>query len=190
MTVKRRFKTLMMRKKKRQSEREAEIVQRSLNTWGNKDDSEVESSSRLASSKFDPSDSGTKAANEQESKNPSNNPPSNLSEAGKGQIDLNCNPSRDEDLQLGLTRVSMMSLLQVASLPLDTYLKQNGLTSLVSEQTQQASSTSQLPQVTGESDGQVNEDRCLSSAIPDRESGGEEQCEGGTDQNQVQNDPE
>ncbi|KAJ9543079.1 hypothetical protein OSB04_022786 [Centaurea solstitialis] len=51
----------------------------------------------------------------------------------------------------------MMGLLQVANLPLETYLKQNGLTSLISEQpTSSASQT--LPQETGETEGGDEED--------------------------------
>ncbi|KAI3943415.1 hypothetical protein MKW92_046524 [Papaver armeniacum] len=62
------------------------------------------------------------------------------------RIDLNCDPDRD---QLELLRrgppsalgVSMMTLLQEASLPLETYLKQNGLTSLAWENHQGSSSS-------------------------------------------------
>ncbi|CAN1277214.1 B3 domain-containing transcription repressor VAL2 [Linum perenne] len=92
MTVKRRFKTLMMRKKKRQSEREAEIAQRNQQLWG---EAKAESSNKLV-----------------EMKSADNN--------GKGHIDLNCHPDREEDAQM-----TVMNLLQVASLPLEAYLKQN-----------------------------------------------------------------
>ncbi|KAK9289893.1 hypothetical protein L1049_008054 [Liquidambar formosana] len=184
MTVKRRFKTLMMRKKKRQSEREAEIAQKNHPMWGPKDEAEVDSTSRRMTSQLDPSDNEARLANELDSKSQSNTLSNKLAETGKGQIDLNCHPDREEDLQLGLTRMSMMSLLQVASQPLEMYLKQNGLTSLMSEQ--QASSGSHVPpQVTGESEGQVQEDRCFASAVQERESGDDEHC--GPDQSQ--NDP-
>ncbi|XP_062166167.1 B3 domain-containing transcription repressor VAL2-like isoform X4 [Alnus glutinosa] len=176
MTVKRRFKTLMMRKKKRQSEREAEIAQRNQHTLGSRDEAEVDSNSRHASSHIDPSENETRSGNELESKSPSK-----LAETGKGQLDLNCHPQREEELQMGSKRVSMMGLLEIASLPLETYLKQNGLTSLITEQ--QASSAPHVPpQSTNENAGQFNDDGCL-SAVQEREGGGEEYC--GPDQSQT-----
>ncbi|XP_016433629.1 B3 domain-containing transcription repressor VAL2 isoform X2 [Nicotiana tabacum] len=56
LTVKRRFKTLMMRKKKRQSEREAEIGQRNQLMWSSKEETEVDSFSRQVKPEADPSD--------------------------------------------------------------------------------------------------------------------------------------
>lgn len=162
----------MMNKKKRQSEREAEIAQRNQQTWGARDEAEVDSTSRHMSSQLDPSDNEAKSANELESKSQCK-----LAETGKEKLDLNTHPSREEDSQAASNRVSMMSLLQVASRPLDTYLKQNGLTSLMQDQQQS------VPQVTSESEEQINEDQGVASDVQERESGGEEQC-GTTDQNQ------
>lgn len=161
----------MMNKKKRQSEREAEIAQRNQQTWAARDEAEVESTSRHMSSQLDPSDNEAKSANELESKS------QKLAETGKEKLDLNTHPSREEDSQAASNRVSMMSLLQVASRPLDAYLKQNGLTSLMQDQQQS------VPQVTSESEEQINEDQGVASDVQERESGGEEQC-GTTDQNQ------
>ncbi|XP_044472767.1 B3 domain-containing transcription repressor VAL2-like isoform X2 [Mangifera indica] len=163
MTVKRRFKTLMMNKKKRQSEREAEVAQRNQPTWAPKEEAEAE---------VDSNSNEARSANELESKSQSNN---------KGQIDLNCRPDREEGTRTGSNhRVSMMRLVQVATLPLENYLKQNGLTSLVSEQ--QTSTTSQAPhQATRESDGRGNE---LTSATQEPESEGEDNC------GQIPNDPQ
>ncbi|XP_041024181.1 B3 domain-containing transcription repressor VAL2 isoform X2 [Juglans microcarpa x Juglans regia] len=176
MTVKRRFKTLTMRKKKRQLEREAEISQRNQQAWICRDEAEVDSNSRHASSHLDPSENEGRSGNELESKSQSK-----LAETGKGQLDLNCHPKREEELLAGSKRVSMMSLLQVASRPLETYLKQNGLTSLIAEE--QASSASHvLPPAANENVGQVNEECCLVSAVPEREGGSEEYC--GADQSQ------
>lgn len=112
MTVKRRFKTLMLRKQQRQSEREAEIAEKNQLKLGFKNEMEVKESRS----------------------------------SGKSQLDLNIHPVRVQDNNAaGTTHVSMMSLLQAANQPLETYMKQNGLSSLVSEQ--QASSGSQvLPQ--------------------------------------------
>ncbi|CAN1277213.1 B3 domain-containing protein Os07g0679700 [Linum perenne] len=105
MTVKRRFKTLMMRKKKRQSEREAEIAQRNQQLWG---EAKAESSSKNELE----ATIGQSSNKLVEMKSADNN--------GKGHIDLNCHPDREEDAQM-----TVMNLLQVASLPLEAYLKQN-----------------------------------------------------------------
>ncbi|KAL8224747.1 hypothetical protein R6Q57_017304 [Mikania cordata] len=114
MTVKRRFKTLMLRKQQRQSEREAEIAEKGQLKLGRSNkEPEIKQST---------------------------------SSSGKGQLDLNIDPHRAQDNHASsTTHVSMMSLLQAANQPLEMYMKQNGLTSLISEP--QASSGSQpLPQ--------------------------------------------
>ncbi|XP_071741871.1 B3 domain-containing protein Os07g0679700-like isoform X1 [Rutidosis leptorrhynchoides] len=109
MTVKRRFKTLMLRKQQRQSEREAEIAEKNQLNFGLKNELQVNESRFLS----------------------------------KSQLDLNIHPLRVQDNNAaGTSHLSMMSLLQAANQPLETYMKQNGLTSLVSEQ--QASSGSQV----------------------------------------------
>ncbi|MFQ6669060.1 hypothetical protein Gotur_034460 [Gossypium turneri] len=169
LTVKRRFKTLMMRKKKRQSEREAEIALRNQQAWGPREEAEVESSSKHVSSHHDPSENEARSVNELESKNQSNNNKlvSKSVEANKGRIDLNCDPCRDDDSKFGSsTRMSMMNLLHVASLPLETYLKENGLTSLVSDQ--QAISTSHAPPQTGNT-SEPHDDQCFHSATEEHE---------------------
>ncbi|KAF5782464.1 putative transcription factor & chromatin remodeling CW-Zn-B3/VAL family [Helianthus annuus] len=122
MTVKRRFKTLMLRKKKRQSEHEASIAE------------------KLHKEEVEPKSNIVKRANNESSLL--------LTESSsKGHLDLNIHP-----------RVSMMSLFQAANLPLETYLKQNDLTSLNFEQ--QASSGSQaLHQETGDIEGGDEEDK-------------------------------
>ncbi|XP_050116202.1 B3 domain-containing transcription repressor VAL2-like isoform X3 [Malus sylvestris] len=162
LTVKRRFKTMMINKKKRQSEREAEIAYRSQHTWTPRDEAEVDSTSRLVSSHVDPSDNEAKSANESETKSQSK-----LAETGKGILDLNSHPGREGDLQAGPDHVSMISLVQVATLPLETYMKHNGITSLISDQRE--SSTSHVPpQAANETEEQLDENRC-----PEQESGGE-----------------
>ncbi|PPD90156.1 hypothetical protein GOBAR_DD12914 [Gossypium barbadense] len=152
LTVKRRFKTLMMRKKKRQSEREAEIALRNQQAWGPREEAEVESSSKHVSPHHDPSENEASVQ---------------MVEVNKGRIDLNCDPCRDDDSQFGSsTRMSMMNLLHVASLPLETYLKENGLTSLVSDQ--QAISTSHAPPQTGNT-SEPHDDQCSHSATEEHE---------------------
>ncbi|XP_054783368.1 B3 domain-containing transcription repressor VAL2 isoform X2 [Prosopis cineraria] len=166
MTVKRRFKTLMMRKKKRQSEREAEIAQRNQQSCGPRDESEVESTSRNLTP-ADGSETEARVPNELESRSQTD-----VAETSKGQLDLNCDPDRN-DMQAGPSNASMMSLLQEASLPLETYLKQNGLTSLASEQ--QANSASNVQaQTANEKEGRHNEDCSAASDREERESSHEE----------------
>ncbi|KAL6508096.1 hypothetical protein OROGR_024291 [Orobanche gracilis] len=117
MTVRRRFNTLMMRKKKRQSEREAEIAHRN----------QIVSAAAKEGTGFDrrpESEKRLRCRNQTQSQ-----------EDAKifkgGLLDLNSCPAQETPAS---PRVSMMSLLQEASLPLETYLRQNGLTSLVSDQ--------------------------------------------------------
>lgn len=129
MTVRRRFKTLMMRKKKRQSEQEAEAHKK---LHPDKDDAELGSSSQASGLP-----SGTAPLEASESGYAQD---AAAAEMGDGQIDLNCRPEKGDGGGAGQTHMSMMSLLQVANLPLEMYLKQNGLTSLACEQ--QASSSS------------------------------------------------
>ncbi|KAG9441904.1 hypothetical protein H6P81_017758 [Aristolochia fimbriata] len=151
MTVKRRFKTLMMRKKKRQMEKEAENANK-RQVWV-KDEGDEDSFLRRDDSESVQSRILLEKA-----------------ELGKVGIDLNCQPDRDEDASSG--RVSMVSLLQVATRPLETYLKQNGLTSLISE-TPVSSSSLVLPQVTVESEGRDPDDDCFPAAVKEREGVGD-----------------
>ncbi|KAK3015804.1 hypothetical protein RJ639_007229 [Escallonia herrerae] len=169
MTVKRRFKTLMMRKKKRQSEREAEIAQKNEFLWRPKEEAEVDSISRQGQGtlQLDPLENEANTGSESQSKCQSNN-------QFKGQLDLNSHPHREEDLNIMSTRVSMMGLLQVANLPLETYLKQNGLTSLISEQ-QASSGSHALPQATGESEGRLHDGHSLAPALREQERGCDEE---------------
>lgn len=176
MTVKRRFKTLMMRKKKRQSEREAEIAQRNQLSWRTKDESEVDSTSRQLTP-VDGVENEVKVPNELDSRSQDH-----VTEATKGQLDLNCQPDR-EDMQAAPNSMSMTSLLEEANLPLETYLKQNGLTSLISEQQTNSASNVQQAHTTNESEGRRNEDCCTASVIHEQESSPEENSGQDKDQN-------
>lgn len=64
----------------------------------------------------------------------------------------------------------MTSLVQAASHPLDFYLKQTGLTSLISDQPM-SSNSRPLPQVTGGEDGHLTDERSLSPLIWEHGSG-------------------
>ena len=162
MTVKRRFHTLMLRRKKLQSEREAENAAQKNKSSATKD--EMNSGVRR------PTPHDTNLSSKMGSWQGSSvvqtpfsgvvvsprisegfcNGINGLSLGGLGfppvrkfvkveydqaipskgpQIDLNIQPEREDEVNRGC---SMKSLLQSASYPLDIYLKQQGLTSLVS----------------------------------------------------------
>ncbi|KAE8667466.1 B3 domain-containing transcription repressor VAL1 [Hibiscus syriacus] len=121
LTVKRRFKTLMLRKKKRQSEREAEI------SW--KDDKRQMDKTEAKDTRNDHS----------ENKASQRGIEGEVAEAITGQIDLNCDPNR-EDVQLEGEGSNMMSLVEAASMPVENHTKQNTVSTLNSEQQQQEGS--------------------------------------------------
>ncbi|XP_042434371.1 B3 domain-containing protein Os07g0679700-like isoform X2 [Zingiber officinale] len=154
MTVKRRFKTLMMRKKKRQSEREEAEAHKKV-AW-NKEEAEGTSSSSKGSQHPDLHQEnefghvGSRAVIE--------NP-----ESSKEGIDLNCDPGRNGDSQTTNLRLSMMSLLQNAQRPLEMYLKQNGLASLVNEQGSQESPSSLIPETVSETEGKATDESHFTS---------------------------
>ncbi|KAL2612433.1 hypothetical protein R1flu_024125 [Riccia fluitans] len=160
-TVKRRFKTLMLRRKKRLSEREAEGYIRRKR----KDEIEASSSSKLVtdagsladgSSRRESSGGGTvvEGPRRDDGLVADNSNNSSLNAFGlsfpntksgedvlvtKGQIDLNSQPEREDEPTKLSGRISMKQLLQDASLPLDTYLKQQGMTSLFGSQAAETS---------------------------------------------------
>ncbi|KAA8550445.1 hypothetical protein F0562_002129 [Nyssa sinensis] len=119
MTVKRRFKTLMLRKKKRQSEREAEIaLGKDQDTP--KDEFEMDGTSGNLLPHINHSENESSQSRIQ----------MEVAETSTGQLDLNCDPNREEDLVADTTGVSMTSLVHAASFPLEMYMRQNGLASL------------------------------------------------------------
>ncbi|MCO5600318.1 hypothetical protein L7F22_054428 [Adiantum nelumboides] len=157
MTVKRRFKTLMMRRKKRQSEREAEHAARKKRPWIKEDGGEANGSGKWSSESFSFSDSVTRQGNlvvgfpnalprtpslpNMTNGNrffPNLTLPApylprgrNFVDDPKAHIDLNTQPERDEEANRMAFRVSMVRLLQNATHPLESYLKEQGLMSLV-----------------------------------------------------------
>ncbi|GFZ13406.1 B3 domain-containing transcription repressor VAL1 [Actinidia rufa] len=84
--------------------------------------------------------------------------PSRLHLHCKGQLDLNCDPNREDDV-LGL-----MSLVHAANLPLEMYLRQNGIADL---------GPCLLSQAMGEIESRWPEG-CASSSIVERENHGDE----------------
>uniref|UniRef100_A0A161ZIU8 TF-B3 domain-containing protein n=1 Tax=Daucus carota subsp. sativus TaxID=79200 RepID=A0A161ZIU8_DAUCS len=164
MTVKRRFKTLMLRKKKRQSDREAEIAQRNQFLWGPKEEVEVDSTSQ-GRRLLNLSENGSRSGSEPQAYDERNNQVDRAINANTDKLDLNFQPNSGEDLPIKSTQVSMISLVQVATRPLEMYLKQNGLTSLIPEQ--QTSSGSHVPpQDITESEGHPHQDQSLAQEDP------------------------
>ncbi|OIW19039.1 hypothetical protein TanjilG_10600 [Lupinus angustifolius] len=157
MAVKRRFKTLMMRKMKLQSEHETESD--SISHLPPVDDSENEARvpDELDSTSQD-----------------------HAAEAAKGQLDLNFQPG-GEDVQAGANNVCMMSLLEEANLPPETNMKKNGITSLTLEEKTNSASNVQA-QTPNESEGRHNDDQCTASAAHEHESSPEENSEQDKDQ--------
>ncbi|XP_078162599.1 B3 domain-containing protein Os07g0679700-like isoform X2 [Carex rostrata] len=167
LTVRRRFKTLMMRKKQKQSEREkAEASNNKKLLWAaSKDEAEGSNTSR-----------GTPLAvldvhRESESANLG----LDINRAG---IDLNFYP----DLQ---SRPSMMNLLEVANRPLESYLKLNGFASLAGEPGG-SSSTVTVPMALAESEERTSNDGVpVASVNREQETGLEEGGDNNANQEKV-----
>ncbi|KAJ4816998.1 hypothetical protein LUZ62_029564 [Rhynchospora pubera] len=171
MTVRRRFKTLMMRKKQKQSEREeAEANNNKKLSWAiTKDEAEGSNSSRGT-----PLPPVLDVHRESES--------GNLSlDKNRAGIDLNFHPDPQ-------SRQSMLSLLEVANRPLESYLKQNGLASLAAEQGG-SSSIVTVPMAPLESEERTSNDGVpMASVNPERENGLEEGGENNASQEKVPSD--
>ncbi|KAH6828299.1 hypothetical protein C2S53_014075 [Perilla frutescens var. hirtella] len=118
LTVRRRFKTLMMRKKKRQSEREAEVAQ-------GKDKASLKS--RLE--REDIGGGAPVSTNQADNETNQIGNEVEMEEASKGQLDLNCDPHREDDILAQTAGMSLTTLMNAVALPLDVYLGQNGLPS-------------------------------------------------------------
>uniref|UniRef100_A0A0A0LV82 CW-type domain-containing protein n=1 Tax=Cucumis sativus TaxID=3659 RepID=A0A0A0LV82_CUCSA len=138
LTVKRRFKTLMLRKKKRQSEREVEPLLKDRNPQ--LDETGMSGTLRGTSlqTNYSENEGSQSRIKDEEAANSS------------GQIDLNCHPDR-EDMELEGAGLSTMSLVEAASQPVDSYSKQIGVSSVTSEQqSSQPSSVESERRLSGE----------------------------------------
>lgn len=151
MTVKRRFRTLMLRKKKRQSEHEVKSSSQIKHQIHPNNELEISGSARNISLQINHSEGGNNQSQTLEEV---------VAETITGQIDLNCRPDNEDDLLPGVMAVSMRSLVQAANHPLDFYLKQAGLTSLMSDQTMSSNSCPK-PQVTGGEDAYLPDEQSL-----------------------------
>ncbi|KAK6163865.1 hypothetical protein DH2020_000729 [Rehmannia glutinosa] len=119
LTVRRRFKTLMMRKKKRQSEREAELAQE-------KDKASV----KIGLEGEDIAGHALLKMNNLDNEINPNGNQMDLEEMSKAELDLNCDPHREDDILAEAAGMSLTTLMNAVNLPLDMYLGQNGLPSL------------------------------------------------------------
>jgi len=122
----------MMRKKKRQSEQEAELALRNPQTQShdnktsNEKSEEAENIIRSHLDHIRQNEASPQLGPSQDNPDsPSQNPSSGLIDTGKG-LDLNCRPEREEELRARPGEVSELTdLLQVARIPLEAYMKQN-----------------------------------------------------------------
>ncbi|XP_074311917.1 B3 domain-containing transcription repressor VAL2-like [Silene latifolia] len=147
MTVKRRFKTLMMRKKKRQTDQEAEMVLKShqkLNFSG--EDDKLSNENQKLHPEIDSLQTELAQTGDE-----GQDLTSGLGDSGSG-LDLNFRPDREQDSKMGNGQASFTNVLQLAGVPLDTYMKENGLNCLTPKE--QASSEAQPEQVGGVIEGE------------------------------------
>ncbi|OAY26100.1 B3 domain-containing protein Os07g0563300 isoform X2 [Manihot esculenta] len=121
-TVKRRFKTLMMKREKKQSEKEAESTKkRQQQTLPEKYlDDDPSPSTNTGSSSPNKKKVVSEGSDDDPNKIKSSTSPF------KGQIDLNIQPEREEELSPGSDSGSMMKMIQDAT---DRYLRQQRLNS-------------------------------------------------------------
>ncbi|PQM40275.1 B3 domain-containing protein [Prunus yedoensis var. nudiflora] len=141
LTVRRRFKTLMMRKKKRQSEREAENAQKDNNN--HKDESEINGTS---------TEVGLHMNHSSENGGCQSRIEADVAESSSaGQIDLNCEPNPYVQAS-GLT---LLRLADAASQPLNNYMKESCLTNMMCEP-QAGIGSSLLTQATDESERRLS----------------------------------
>lgn len=152
-TVKRRFKTLMMRRKKKQSEQEAESVEKKqiqvkeegeLNSGNDSHNSDSSSIPENGSLKENSAVSFPGALSMISSSGNKLSPTAALTDPytprstsaveehviGKAPIDLNSQPERDDEPCKVTGRSTMMMLFQSANFPLERYLQQQGISTL------------------------------------------------------------
>ncbi|KAE9594477.1 putative transcription factor & chromatin remodeling CW-Zn-B3/VAL family [Lupinus albus] len=136
MSVKRRFKTIRLRKKKRQLEREADAAdKKDHNHLRDKSEANGTSKSKDITSHLEKK-GGLKDQTE-------------VGESGAGQVDLNSHPNR-ADTQMDITGLSMsINHLEITNNQVSEYMNQNGLKRFNSE-VQGSQNSSLLTQSNGE----------------------------------------
>ncbi|TKY47260.1 B3 domain-containing transcription repressor VAL isoform X5 [Spatholobus suberectus] len=152
MAVKRRFKTLMLRRKKRQSEREANAAQKDQVIQ--KEESETNGASRDDTSRLEKEVGLNRSQVE-------------VGEFSAGQIDLNSHPNR-EDMQVDITGLNMSSHLEtIANHTVREYMNQNGLRSFNNEV--QTGQNSLQTRSNGEGQRYFSDGRCFASIVWNQE---------------------
>ncbi|KAG4387335.1 hypothetical protein AAZX31_11G206400 [Glycine max] len=156
MTVKRRFKTLMLRKKKRQSEREADTAQKDQTLL--KDEPDTNGAPRDDTSRLEKEVGLNKSQHQ-------------VGESSTGQIDLNSHPNR-EDMQVETTGLNMSSHLEPATNhTVGEFMDKNDLRRSFNNevQTGQNSSLHTPPQSSGEGQRYFSDGRCFASIVWNQE---------------------
>ncbi|KAL4342888.1 hypothetical protein HN51_061202 [Arachis hypogaea] len=138
MTVKRRFKTLMLRKKKRQSEREADAAQKGH--IPRKDESDT--NGRASRDYPKPSHSDKEGGLNKDQQ------PAHVGESNAGQIDLNSHPNRD-DMAADTSAPSTSNHLETTNREVRNYMNQNGVRSYNNGEVQDNQHPSLLNQSNG-----------------------------------------
>lgn len=128
-TVKRRFRTLMMRREKKQSEKEAETIRKKQHQQQPRQLPVPEKLQDDDSLLYNNNTGNCSPKQIREINEVSDDEPNKMKSSSspfKGQIDLNIQPEREEELSPGSDSGSMMKLLQDAT---ERYLKQQRLSS-------------------------------------------------------------
>ncbi|CAJ1960605.1 unnamed protein product [Sphenostylis stenocarpa] len=172
LTVKRRFKTLMLRKKKKQSEREAEAAQKDQVLL--KDESDTNETSRDDSTQLEKELGLNRSQAEVGESN------------AAGQIDLNSHPNR-EDMQVDITGVNMTSHLETTtnSTTVRECMNQNGPRSYHNEVQNGENSSLHTPQSNGEGQRYFSDGRSFASIMWNQETRDEEDSQPNQNQNNL-----
>ncbi|BAT88224.1 hypothetical protein VIGAN_05167200 [Vigna angularis var. angularis] len=167
LTVKRRFKTLMLRKKKRQSEREAEAAQKDQVLP--KEESDTNETSRDDATQLEKEVVGLSRSQAEVGES-----------SAAGQIDLNSDPNR-EDMVVDLSAIFFCESDPTAE---HEYMNQNDPRSYTNELQNGENSSLHTPQSNGEGQRHFSDLRSFASIMWNQERRDEEDSEPNQNQNQ------
>ncbi|GAA0140865.1 hypothetical protein LIER_02137 [Lithospermum erythrorhizon] len=118
LTVRRRFKTLMQRRKKRQSECEVDLTH----------EKDQESTQNVSETDASVGEALLQMNHPENDITPDDNQmDATETEASNGNLDLNSHPSREDELLAAAASMSLTNLVNATNLPLEMYLKQSSL---------------------------------------------------------------
>lgn len=149
-TVKRRFKTLMLRKKKRQSEREADAAAKKEHIHKRVDESDTNG------------EASREVANPLENEGGLNKGQVEVGESSAGKIDLNCHPNRDDSQVDNIAKLSDHIWEHIN-------MNQNGGPRTVNTEMQEGQHSSLVTQSNGEDTRYLSEERCIASTVRNKE---------------------